>query len=108
MLHLIDILPPDGSDVVSNVQTINQELAQFSEELAARPQWLVFNKIDQLPPEEADALIAGFREALGNALPWFAISAVTGAGCEALCAAAQRWVDERAAQAARNPQQEAQ
>lgn len=100
MLHLIDILPPDGSDVVSNVQTINQELAQFSEELAARPQWLVFNKIDQLPPEEADALIAGFREALGNALPWFAISAVTGAGCEALCAAAQRWVDERAAQAA--------
>ena len=90
MLHLIDILPPDGSDVVSNVQTINQELAQFSEELAARPQWLVFNKIDQLPPAEADALIASFREALGNALPWFAISAVTGAGCEALCAAAQR------------------
>ncbi len=100
MLHLIDILPPDGSDVVSNVQTINQELAQFSEELAARPQWLVFNKIDVLPRDEADALIAGFRERLGGDVPWFTISAVSGEGCDALCSAAQRWVDEQAAQAA--------
>src|SRR3546814_2189826 len=41
MLHLIDVLPPDGSDIVSNVKTINGELKAFSDELAARDQWLV-------------------------------------------------------------------
>src|SRR3546814_5129266 len=32
MLHLIDVLPPDGSDIVSNVQNINGELKAFRSE----------------------------------------------------------------------------
>src|SRR3546814_6615523 len=57
MLHLIAVLPPDGSDIVSNVKTINGELKAFSDELAARDQWLVFNKIDVMPEDEWQALI---------------------------------------------------
>src|SRR3546814_17113684 len=52
MLHLIDVLPPDGSDIVSNVKTINGELKAFSDELAARDQWTVFNKLDVMPEAE--------------------------------------------------------
>ncbi|ULQ46823.1 GTPase ObgE [Flagellatimonas centrodinii] len=99
MLHLIDILPPDGSDLVVNVRTINKELKQFSPELAQRTQWLVFNKTDLIPEAEAQALIKAALRRLRLKLPWFSISAATGAGCDVLCAAAQDWVDAQRAAA---------
>src|SRR3546814_5993040 len=57
MLHLIDVLTPDGSDIVSNVKNINGELKAFSDELAARDEWLVFTKIDVMDEDEGTALI---------------------------------------------------
>jgi len=44
----------DGSDPVENMQSIMQELAQFSETLVNREIWLVLNKTDLLPEDERD------------------------------------------------------
>jgi GTP-binding protein len=98
LLHLVDILPPDGSDFVTHIRAINKELKAFSAELAGREQWLVFNKIDLMPKAEWEALVADALRRLrwGNKRRWFAISAVSHAGCDALCAAAMEWVEAHA------------
>ncbi|HEY0974454.1 MAG TPA: GTPase ObgE [Solimonas sp.] len=100
MLHLVDVLPPDGSDIVDNIRTINGELQAFSAELATREQWLVFNKTDLIPPKEAQALIASTLKKLRWKGRWFAISGVTHQGCPALCEAAMNWCEEAQATAA--------
>ncbi len=96
LLHLVDIAPPDGSDLVKNIRTINKELKNFSEELADREQWLVFNKIDLMSADEAQATIKAALKKLRKKVRWFAISAVSHAGLEELKIAAMQWVTEHA------------
>ncbi|MGQ0618563.1 MAG: Obg family GTPase CgtA [Panacagrimonas sp.] len=93
LLHLVDILPPDGAELAHQIRTIHAELAGFGADLAAREQWLVFNKTDLLPPDEVDTLIERTLKDLDWQAPWFAISAATHVGCEALCAKAMRWIE---------------
>ncbi|NKF23974.1 Obg family GTPase CgtA [Solimonas marina] len=95
MLHLIDVLPPDGSDVSANIRTINAELKAFSDELAQREQWLVFNKIDVMPEAEWQALVKQVLKKLRWKGRWFAISAAARAGCDELVEAAMQWVETR-------------
>jgi GTP-binding protein len=97
MLHLIDVLPPDGADIVVNVKTINAELKAFSDELAAREQWLVFNKIDVMPEDEWQALVKQTLKKLRWKGRWFAISAASHAGCDEIVEAAMQWVEAHAA-----------
>ncbi|MFC0180797.1 Obg family GTPase CgtA [Thorsellia kenyensis] len=52
LIHLIDLNPIDGTCPAENYHTINQELKQYSEKLANKPQWLVFNKIDLFESDE--------------------------------------------------------
>jgi len=64
-LHVIDILPVDGSDPLENAKTIISELEQHNEKLAGKPRWIVFNKLDLLLEEEAEeitnAVLAGLE-----------------------------------------------
>ncbi|MES2490759.1 MAG: GTPase ObgE [Pseudomonadota bacterium] len=94
LLHLVDILPPSGADIVESIKTINAELKEFNEEVAARDQWLVFNKIDQMPEDEAQALIQKALKRLKWKGRWFAISSVSRAGLKELLHAAMDWVQE--------------
>jgi GTP-binding protein len=55
LLHLVDIMPPEG-DPVEQFIAISEELKKFSPELAAKERWLVLNKIDLLLEDEADEL----------------------------------------------------
>ena len=48
LLHLVDASGSEGRDPLEDVQTINAELAGYSEFLASRPQILVANKVDLL------------------------------------------------------------
>lgn len=96
LLHLVDVLPLDQTSIVDHVRVINAELAEFSAPLAEREQWLVFNKIDLLPTEERQTLIEQTLQALDWQNRWFAISAVTGAGCPELCGEVMRWIDDHA------------
>lgn len=94
LLHMVDVLPPDGSDIASNVRKIRKELKTFSAELAKRPQWLVFNKTDLLSDKESAALCRKLLKQLRWKQPWFAISAVSGKGTRELCRAAMQWIEE--------------
>ena len=93
MLHLVDILPPDESDIVDNIRTIQGELKAFGAELEQREQWLVFNKTDLMPEKESQALTSAALKKLRWKGRWFAISGVTGRGCPALCEAAMTWCE---------------
>lgn len=88
LLHVVDLAPLEGgASAVHQVRAVTHELAEFSADLVALPRWLVVNKIDLLRPAQRRARIAGLRRALGWTGPLHAISAATGEGCAALCAA---------------------
>ena len=53
LLHLVDVSGSEGRDPVEDVETINAELAGYSEFLAARPQIVVANKTDLLGGDRA-------------------------------------------------------
>jgi GTP-binding protein len=48
LLHMVDILPPEG-DPVEHARVVQQELENFSPTLAEHERWLVLNKIDLIP-----------------------------------------------------------
>lgn len=96
LLHLVDVLPPDGGDIVEHIETINAELAEFSEELAGREQWLLFNKLDLLPADEADQLCDDALERLGWTGRSYRISAAQRTGLDVLCRDAMEWVEAHA------------
>ena len=83
LLHLVDIAPLD-SEPVQDFITISREVEKYSPELAARERWLVFNKVDLLPPDEQ----AAHCQAILDKLNWkgrvFQISGLSGQGCKAL------------------------
>lgn len=85
LLHLIDIMPVDGSDPVENARVIVNELEQYSEKLTEKPRWLVFNKIDLLPEDEVEALCNNIVEQLDWQGPVYRVSAVNGLNTKDLC-----------------------
>lgn len=93
LLHLVDVCPPDGGDIVAHIKTIRAELQQFADDLGKREQWLVFNKSDTLPADELDALVKKSLRRLRYRGRYFVISAVTRAGVDALCEEAMQWVE---------------
>jgi GTPase len=93
LLHMIDVLPPDESDIAANVRKINAELKAFSEDVAKKPQWLVFNKIDLLGDRDARAHCQKIVKQLKWTAPWFTISAATRQGTVELSRAVMDWID---------------
>lgn len=94
LLHVIDLLPVDGSDPVISAKTIINELAAYDPELLNKPRWLVLNKIDLFPDEEARQQAI---QAVVDGLHWqdkvFPISAISGAGTQQLCYAVMEWIE---------------
>jgi len=85
LLHLVDVLPVDGSDPVDNAASIVAELDKFSGTLAAKEQVLVLNKVELLDSAQLDELEARLRERLDWEKPVHRISALSGEGCRELC-----------------------
>ncbi|HWM29089.1 MAG TPA: GTPase ObgE [Woeseiaceae bacterium] len=91
LLHVVDLAPLDADVRPSDqVEAIGKELAKFSGELAAKPRWLVLNKVDLLAEDD----LSGRREQVLRALGWtgpvYEVSAATGAGTEKLAQAVMR------------------
>ncbi len=96
LLHVVDLAPLDpATDVAADAATIVSELERFSPELAARPRWLVFNKLDLLDEETAARRVEAVVSALGWEGPVFRISALAGTGTEALCRAVMNELEAR-------------
>ncbi|MDC0948576.1 GTPase ObgE [Gammaproteobacteria bacterium] len=102
LLHVVDMLGPqyneDRQQRIANViaegeQTVT-ELERFSDSLASRERWLVLNKIDAVPAEERDELIAALKQGFGGDMPCFAVSAVSGEGTRPLVQAIMQWIND--------------
>jgi GTP-binding protein len=86
LLHIIDVLPMDGSDPILNAKTIIQELAEYDQILLEKPRWLVLNKIDLLgSEEEREKMKLSIVKALKWKGPVYCISAISGQGTDTLC-----------------------
>ena len=86
LLHVVDVLPADGSDPAENAVTIVHELAKYSKKLAGKPRWLVFNKLDLVMEDELDEIIASVTTALNWEGPVFKIAAAARTNTERLAA----------------------
>jgi GTP-binding protein len=78
LVHLLDAQPPDGSTPAQNYKTIRNELTQHSEELAAKPELIVLNKIDLFLPDELDDAIKSLSHEL-DIDPRVGVLAISGA-----------------------------
>ncbi|MBM0108617.1 GTPase ObgE [Steroidobacter sp. S1-65] len=95
LLHLIDVSPPDpDADPVKDARAIVAELKKFSADLAAKERWLVLNKVDLLPPDEADKLCKDIVRRLRWKGPVFRISGLARQGTEELCETIMRRLEE--------------
>jgi len=94
LLHVIDVLPADGSDPAENTKTIIQELHKYSSKLAAKPRWLVFNKLDLVLEDELEQTIADVTKALAWQGPVFKISAAGRTNTERLAAEILNYIEE--------------
>lgn len=94
LLHLVDVLPVDGTDPVDNVEKIMAELRKFSPALARKDCWLVFNKIDLLTDDQLAGIEQRIRQQLNWNQPILAISAVNRQGLDELCEALMQAIEE--------------
>jgi len=85
LLHIIDIMPIDGSDPIDNAKAIVGELEKYSPKLAKRPRLLIFNKIDLMPEDEAKEICNSIAEALGQTENIYQISAINKLNTNPLC-----------------------
>ncbi len=112
IVHVIDCLPPDGSDPFENHKLIRNELATFSPELARKPEIVLLNKLDLMPEDERAAFVKdltprlkrrgaravrGISGATGDGVPkalqaaWDMVAAERGCGDETPTNAATAW-----------------
>jgi GTP-binding protein len=78
LLHLVDVSGISGRDPANDFDVILKELANFSPELAAKPMFVAATKMDSAQDPEVVASVA--KRAADHGMPFFEISAVTGAG----------------------------
>jgi len=79
VLHIIDIMPVDGSDPIENYFSIRAELEQYSKALAQKEEIIVINKMDLDSDGER---LKKLREQFDRLI--YPISAVTGEGVKEL------------------------
>ncbi|MGH8144240.1 MAG: Obg family GTPase CgtA [Steroidobacteraceae bacterium] len=100
LLHLVDILPPDPqADPVHDARAIAAELKKFSRELAVKPRWLVINKSDLMPQEDAEQRAAQIARGLRFRGRRFLISAASGRGTRELAEAVMQFLEQQPAEA---------
>jgi len=96
ILHLVDVSSFSGRDSVEDYEIINRELANYSPELAERPQIVVATKIDAL--DEPERLEALRKRAKKDRKDFFEISSVVGTGIKELVFGVSQKLDELSAE----------
>ena len=93
LLHLVDMMPYDGSTAGANAQTIENELLSFSATMAEGDRWLILNKLDLLPEDEVEKRCQAVIEQLNWQGPVYRISGLASTGTKELCAAIMDYID---------------
>ena len=82
LAHLVDVSDTTGRDPVQDFETVMEELASFSDDLAAKPMIVVATKMDAAQDPERVARLRDLAKQRG--LAFFEISSVTGQGIDNL------------------------
>jgi len=107
LLHVVDMAPmfDDEADavahIVSEIRTIEQEMARFDAELLGRPRWLLLNKGDLLDTEVRNQRAQAVLAALNWQSPWFLISALAHEGTWVVAQKVMAFFDSQKAAAVR-------
>lgn len=97
IMHVVDLTGGfEGRDPVEDYKIINHELEAYAPELASRPQIVVANKCDM--PDTSAGLEALQAQAAADGHQFFAVSAMTGVGLDALIRACAEQVRQLRAQ----------
>ena len=91
IVHVVDVSGSEDRDPKEDFEKINLELANFSAELAERPQIVAANKADMASEEQISEFKAFIEE---KGLPCFVISAATTMGTKELVEAVAAKLDE--------------
>ena len=83
LVHIVDVSGSEDRDPVEDFEKINQELSQYSPELAKRPMLVAANKLD-LIPEGSDNLERLRAYVTEKGYPFYEISAATHQGTREL------------------------
>lgn len=98
IIHVVDLTGSyEQRDAIEDYEIINRELKLHAAELAERPMIVVGNKADVVGVEDADERLRQRAEAEGR--PYFAVSAVTGEGLDAMIRSVAEKVFELRSQA---------
>lgn len=84
MIHVVDAAGSEGRDPIDDVYKINQELAAYNPEIAARPQVIAANKTDLIYAEDEDPVERLRAEFEPKGIKVFPISGATGQGMKEL------------------------
>ena len=95
LLQVVDMAPIDQTDPLEAVMVIEQELSQYDEALENKPRWLVFNKMDMMPLDEAEDKVAQWVAALNWQGPVYLVSAANRTGTDALMQAIAQTLAQR-------------
>ena len=99
LLHIIDCAPLDESvDPIAQAKALVEELAKYDPALAAKPRWVVLNKMDLVPEEQREELLARYASELGAERRIFTMSAATREGIRELVNAVAEEVDRHRAE----------
>ena len=82
LVHVVDVSGSEGRDPVADFDAINQELSQYSPDLASRPQIVAANKTDIMADDSLLEALREHVEALG--FPLFTLSAAAHEGTREL------------------------
>jgi GTPase len=94
LLHVIDIAPFDDSDPVVDAKKIQHELEKYNPALLDEPRWLVLNKLDLMPKEDAAKRCRDIVKRLKWKAPVYEISAISGDGTRELTFDIMNYLEE--------------
>jgi GTP-binding protein len=92
LVHVLDLAPVDGSVPRENYETVEAELRQHDQRLAALPRILALSKADLVTPDDAERARAEWAERVDFEV--VVTSAATGQGLDELAGAISRAVPE--------------
>ena len=104
LLHLVDMMPYDGSTPEHNARVIEKELKTFSSTLSDQDRWLVLNKVDLIPEDEVQDACQKVVTALSWEGPVFYISGLASVGTKSLCATIMDYIDDKRQQEEADPE----
>ena len=84
LLHVVDAASTEGRDPIDDIYKINEELKNYNEELASRPQIIAANKTDVIYAEDEDPVEKIRAEFEPQGIRVVPISAVSGKGVKEL------------------------